>query len=427
MIYMDINQADINEMFDFFEATERKKKTDKESFETIKSIIAKENKKRGKKSASFQLIKKLQEKEMSEIAIYTAMALAQLNIKPKWTIEEVMGALEDKNFIDDELIPYLVKNDVIDEEMSDEEKITIAKQIQENILQNEKNTIEYVKNVITSQSKIKNSIFVHQLSASQLENIKNAIKEALTIFQSATSDFNMDSYLNYDAENSSEQTYQFFTKLLGGEAKASCESLPLEISAVLAELNEVQKSKQIKSAQGRKKLAGWISSLESANKVFNAVSQKRIIWPESDSDIKNLDELEAYFVSLEEIRDKMMPVIRQYKKRTQTVTHIKSTDEEENKEIVQAEWDEEKVNNLVNSLVKNLLRNKEIRSIDYNDLIKKTDELAEKMFKKFDGLEEYLSIDHPDAIGELSGRIAARMGSSKALLGRPKKENISIV
>jgi hypothetical protein len=58
--------------------------------------------------------------------------------------------------------------------------------------------------------------------------------------------------------------------------------------------------------------------------------------------ILNLDELESYFISLEEIRDKMMPVIRQYKKRTQTVTHIKSTDEEENKEIVQAEWDEEK-------------------------------------------------------------------------------------
>jgi hypothetical protein len=77
------------------EASQRKQP----KLESITSIVKKEAKKHGKKSREYQLIVEMQNK-YSEVGIYTALALARTTFGSGWAIDEILGELEDKPFID---------------------------------------------------------------------------------------------------------------------------------------------------------------------------------------------------------------------------------------------------------------------------------------------------------------------------------------
>lgn len=80
----------------FLEEASQKKSP---KLESITAIVKKEAKKHGKKSREYQLIVEMQNK-YSEVGIYVALALARTTFGSGWAIDEILGELEDKPFID---------------------------------------------------------------------------------------------------------------------------------------------------------------------------------------------------------------------------------------------------------------------------------------------------------------------------------------
>ena len=137
----NVKDDDLNYIFDWFEANDKKIKLD-----NIKKVLDKESNKRGRKTAEYSLIKSLKDRDMTDIAIYTGMALLKTNLSPKWTIDEVMNLLESKNFIDKELIPLLSREYLKNANVTIPQMKNLALKIQENVLKNERETIDYIRN-----------------------------------------------------------------------------------------------------------------------------------------------------------------------------------------------------------------------------------------------------------------------------------------
>lgn len=415
----NISNNDLHEVFHYFEANDKKSKT---KLESIKTILNRESKKHGRKSAEYTLIKDLKNTDMNEIAMYIGIALVRSNLKPKWTVSEVKDILMSKKFISDELVPLLQKDYLADKNITDVEAKKLAIKVVDDILTNERDTITNIRNMIANQKRGKDTIFAHEFNKQRLNNVRNAILLALKTLKESTEDFVLSDYLNYDV-NGNVMTYQFINKLLGLNYRSETKSLLAELTVVLSSLNKLRDSGEIDNENGIKKLGEWINNIKRCLNVFNKATTKTIIWPEANESITDASSLKRYFDQLELEREKAYKVIRQYKKRSKGQTHVPTGDEAVDTAEAASQWNDEKLNQAVNKLVKNILGGREYKMMNQVEVVSEADELAQQMLDKMEGLKEFLQEDHPDFLGELSSRIATRMMSNKALMGRPKKIN----
>ena len=407
-----------NESLDWFEANDKKIQ-----LSNIQKVLDREEGKRGRKTAEYSVIKSLQDRDMTDIAIYVGMALTKVKLKPKWTVDDVVNLLDSKNFISNKLVPMLSKEYLKDADVTIPQMKTIAIQIQENVIKNEKETIDYVRNSIKTTKKDKNSILAHQLTRQQLTNLRNCIVIALRILKESTEDFKAEDYLNHIVSDDNLQTtYTFMNKLMGGNFKASSRSLLNEITVVLNSLIDVKDSGEVKNMAGKKKLTKWIKDLNKIKKVFDRTIEKTIIWPETEKSIDSEKSLLRYFKQLEIDREKAQKIIARYKKLKAKQTHVSTGDKAKDEENASSEWSDEKVNKVVNTLAKELSRDKQFSLREPDEIVSESDKIAQELVDSFPGLQKFLEKDHPDYIGELSSIIASRLQSKNLNMGRPIKD-----
>jgi len=416
MINFNIDDKSIKSMFQYFEAIDKKDDI------SISEIIKKQNlKKSGRKSIEFSLINSLKEKDMSDIAIYTALYLSKLTTN-KWSMDDIENVLENENFIDETLIPMLSKN-FIDTNNLDEDQIReIAKKVQENIVENEKKTILMVSDFI-NERKSDNTIFVHQLTQSQLSSIQNLIIETLQIFENVLEDYNISDFLNHEAsETSLEQTYLFMNKLLGGNFESKTTSLLSEIKVVIDTLEDVKKTTKLNET-GQKKVEKYLKLLNKAKDVFEKLSEKTIIWIQAENSITDIESLKNYFDQLEADRAKSIKVISQYKKLSKKQTQIPSENLEEDEEMSGSDWSHERLKKEIKEIARIIVKEKRISNLSAEELTKLSNELAESFIndKKNIGIKQYLRTSgHKDYVSEIASQFAIQLKSKNVTVGRPK-------
>lgn len=396
MIKFDITEKDIKDMFQYIESIEKYDDV------SIPEIL-KRQQGRGRKPADLSLVNKLKEKNMNDIAIYVAIFLSKQSTN-KWSIDDIENVLENKNFIDETLIPLLEKENKQTLNLTEEQKKELAYKIQTNILQNEKDTIEMIGSYI-NERRNKNTIFLHQLSPEQLNTIFNLIKDCLMIFERILSDYDVNNFLNYDVE-SGELTYAFMNNLINV-------SLSTEILNVLEELTDLTTSGEL-TETGIQKANDYIKKLKKAQNIFNKLGERTIIWIQSDNSINNINDLELYFNQIEDERSKASKVINKYKKIKDTDIILSAKD---NKEV----WDFEKLNEYIKKEARKKAQELNVNTITNDELINLSDEMAQDIIRKNPGVKEYLINDgYNDYIGELSSLISMQLKSKYVMVGRPK-------
>ena len=398
MIKFDITDKDIKNMFQYIESI------DKYDDVSIPEIM-KRRQGRGRKPADLSLINKLRAKEMNDIAIYVAIFLSKETTN-KWSIEDIESVLENRNFIDETLIPLLEKENKQTLDLTEEQKKELAYKIQTNILQNEKETITMIGNYITERRN-KNTIFVHQLSQQQLESIFNLIKDCFEIFERLIKDFNISNYLNYQQDdNNLTTTYSFMNNLINI-------SLSTEITSSIEELTDLINSNEL-NENGIKSANKYINKLKKAENIFNKIAERTIIWVESNDSITDINSLENYFNQIEDEREKASKVINKYKK-------IKNTDIILNDGIKTEKWDYSKLMNHIKKEARLKAQSLNVNTVTNSELISISDKMAQEMIIKNPGIQDYLMEDgYHDYIGELSSLISMQLKSKYIMVGRPK-------
>jgi len=398
MIKFDITDKDIKDMFQYIESI------DKYDDVSIPEIM-KRQQGRGRKPADLSLINKLRSKEMNDIAIYVAIFLSKETTN-KWSIEDIESVLENRNFIDETLIPLLEKENNQTLDLTEEQKKELAYKIQTNILQNEKETITMIGSYI-NERKNKNTIFVHQLSQTQLESIFNLIKDCLEIFERLIQGFDIGNFLNHEqSDNSLQTTYAFMNNLINI-------SLATEITTSIEELNDLLQSSEL-TENGRLRAKQYLEKLMKAENIFNKIAERTIIWVEANDSITDLNSLENYFNQIEDEREKALKVINKYKK-------IKNTDIILNDGIKKEVWDDVKFNEFIKKETRLKAQSLNTNNITDNELIDISNEMALDIINKNPDMKDYLKQEgHHDYVGELSSIIATQLKSKYIMVGRPK-------
>lgn len=308
MINLDVTEKDIQKLFQYIEAI------DKKNDFSIPEILQRK-KRAGRKPIDLSLIENLQAKSMNDVAIYVALYLSK-QTSDKWSIDDITSVLESKNFIDETLIPLLTQENNAIKDLTEEQKKELAQKILVNIIQNEKETIETINDFV--KSKKTNSIFIHLLSSDELEKIKNITIESLKICSKILKSPNDGDYisyfLNHDAdENSNELTYIFMNKLLGSYKSSDKPSLLTEIKVAIDELNEVMNDQSLNKI-GRVNVEKYLKVLTKSQTILNALSMKNILWPQANNSINDINSLELYFQQIEDERPAAIKTINKYKK-----------------------------------------------------------------------------------------------------------------
>lgn len=406
MIIFDIKEKDINNMFNYLEAI------DKKDDMSIPNIL-KRKKKAGRKPVDLQLVESLRKKNMNDIAIYVALFLAKQK-SDKWTVDDIENVLENENFIDETLLPLLHQENKAIGELSDQQKKELAEKIQSNILQNEKDTITMIGNYVKEKKRESGAIFIHQLSAEQLNKIKEIISNSFEIFEKILDDFDGNNYLNHlVTDDYSQPTYVFMNNLLGISKETSGFSILTEIKIVLDELKEILAEEEL-NEQGKEKVQNYINKLEKYQNILNKLSEKNVIWVQANNSITDINTLEQYFNQLEDDRDKAQKTINKYKKMKKSNIKLELPEQKSlnYKDII----------NIVKVEVRKKAREINLINMEDQELVDLSNEMAEDILQKNPEMDKvFEKFDH-DPISELSSIINQKLKSKYITVGRPKGE-----
>ena len=396
----------------YFETTNLKKM----KIPTIKDTLKREEKKHGKKSVDYTIIKELGDLELSDIAIYAGMFLAKRKQKPYYTISDLKHLLTDRDFIDDELIPLLDKSDKFDK-LPTQKKKTAAIELAQNIIDNEAEVIQIVNNYLLAQST--DVTFAHQLSVKQLNELFNIIKNVIETMKTI-----------YDEDDRELKillnSISWFTDSQKTTSSWLNELLKDVSGAIRLSLRDVKEMKQ-EGGLSEKEVAALNSlkvKLENFEQELNRFLSANILWPESEHDIDGLKDLRKYITDLEKYRVKAKSVIDQYRKRKDKLIDVKSEDDEDNEILAATGWDDTKLNALIRQTIKDIYD--EVISADAIEKQEIVNNKAKELLQTQKGLEKYLSNETYDPEGEIAGLLAKAIADPNIQKGRPKKEEGNI-
>lgn len=212
---------------------------------------------------------------VSETGKYVAMALANTELLPKWSIEEILNLFGDDNAFNKEDLKFVKPNG--DKGLSEAQKIAKAKEIWKNVLSSQGEKQTDVTKQLESGARKGKFVFASEFlkSSSHIETaILQAINALKQISQSdADYKFDESQILDFKVEGK-ESTGKFMSNL---------------ISKVVTELqkalNKYEFDKRIEDT-----LWTITDNISEAN--------RNILWPESDHDITSVAALEKYFRTL---------------------------------------------------------------------------------------------------------------------------------
>lgn len=406
MIIFDIKEKDINNMFNYLEAIDKKDDV------SIPNIL-KRKKKAGRKPIDLQLVENLRKKNMNDIAIYVAIFLSK-QASDKWSVDDIENVLENENFIDETLIPLLHQENKAIGELSEQQKKELAEKIKFNILQNEKETITMIGNYVKEKKREGGAIFVHQLSNEQLNKIKEIILKSFEIFEKILDDFDGNDYLNHQVtEASTQPTYVFMNDLLGISNNPSGFSILTEIKIVLDELKEILNEEEL-NEQGKEKVKNYINTLEKYQNILNKLSEKNVIWIQADNSITDINTLEQYFNQLEDDREKAQKTINKYKKMKNSNIKLEKPEQKSlnYKDII----------NIVKEEVRKKAREINLINMEDQELVDLSNKMAEDILQKNPEMEKVFEKFNHEPFSELSSMINQKLKSKYITVGRPKGE-----
>lgn len=392
-----INQDDIN---NYFEAVNRRKEI---KLENIDSIIKRESKKHGKKSIEYQVIQELKNEKLNDIAIYVGIALSKIMQKPKWNVEDITNLFNSKQFISKKFIPILDK--VIKKKVSEEELKKIALEIKNDILNNEKETLDQIRNTLNSMSTKKKITLAHELKKDDIIKIKNVIIDTINILSKLMpDDFKIENILNYST-NSSQPIYNFINQLvLGGQT-----SLLNEIEIAITELNNLINT----NPEYKNKLIKYIIRLKNNKAQLERIHSLNILWPELDVNINSINDLEKYFNKIESDRERGQKVINTYKMK---IKKPKTVDK------IEEEFTYKTFKQFLRKIAKQFVHDNDVKIFDGKELTQALDKVSEKILKEMKNVKQFLKQDSYDPQSELTGLLAKEIKSGNFERGRPTKE-----
>jgi len=394
-----IDQNDIDK---YFEAIDRRGRKEIK-LENIDAIIKREAAKHGKKSIEYQVIQELRKEKLNDIAVYVGIALSKISQKPKWNVEDIKNMFDSKQFISEKFIPIL--NNIIKRKVSEEELKKIALEIKNDILNNEKETLDQIRNTLNTTSNKRKTILAHELKKEDIVTTKNAITETIQILSKLMpDDFNIDNILNYSTETS-QPVYDFINKLiLGGNI-----SLIGEIEVALNELKTlIQTNPEYKT-----KLNKYILTLNKNKEQLERIHSLNILWPEMDMKITSLADLEKYFNLIEKDRPRGQKIVNSYKMK---IKKNKTVEKEEN------EFTYKTFKQFIRKITKQFVNDNDFRTFDGKELTSALDKVSEKILKEMKDVRAYLRQDSHDPQSELTGILAKEIKSGNFERGRPAKE-----
>jgi len=285
----------------------------------IDAVIRKEEAKHGNKSIEYRVINALRAKGYNDIAVYTGIALAQTNLLPNWSLDDIVNEIDNRTHLDKKFHKYLNGKS----RGTPIEQKKIAMTLWQNIIENEGqrkirlkdeegNEVEIKTDEIVNTIKDKNTVLAHEISASgKMQHIETAILNALDFFaklEGVDPNYRFDrrKYYNFRPDEYFTTT-QYLNNIIGRGIQSSNGAVPIpqEIQKILStyEFDE----------NVEKFLNDIVKTLSGVN--------KNIMWPESDFAIENYSDLKKYFKLLHSSEEQTRgnKIIKMYKKKGQEV------------------------------------------------------------------------------------------------------------
>lgn len=222
----------------------------------------------------FTLVQKLGN-SVSETGKYVAMALANTELLPKWSIDEIINLFKDEDaFSKDDFKLIKPKGD---KGLSETQKIAKAKEIWKNVLNSQGEKQKEITKKLESGARKGKFVFASEFLKSSSSVETSLIKAIKALEQISQKDpdykFHENEFLNFKAEG--EKTVgQFLNNL---------------INQIITELQ-----------QTLDKYDFGESAADTLQAISNDLSKanKNILWPESEHDITSVADLEKYFKTL---------------------------------------------------------------------------------------------------------------------------------
>jgi 3-methyladenine DNA glycosylase AlkC len=377
---------------------------------SIKNIVNAENKKWGKKSAAYQVIKEFTDLNMSDIAIYAAIYLSRIKQKPMWTLDDLVDQLTRKDFVDENLVHFLEKSPKF-EGLDDSEKKEKALLIAQSIADSEADIINIVNEHIMASSAQTNRTLAHQLTPGQLKQMLTVITKIISTLQKMYGDDKeitklVDSIVWYtDSKKSTSVWFNTFLRDLGAH-----------LGLALRDIRDMKKEKGT-SEKEFAILNSLQKQFEGYQVDFNEYEAMNILWPESENDIKGISGLKQYFVEIEAYRTKAKTIITKYMKMKDKLMKVESEDEEDNVAIKASEWSDIRVKMLVKKTIKDNYN--ELLTADLEDRSNFVNKKAAELLQTRKGLEAFMSQNNHDPESELAGLLAKAIVNPNTNKGRP--------
>lgn len=376
--------------------------TQRISLKNINSIIKTEENKHGKKSREYQLINKLRQDGYSDIAIYLAMALSQTKLAPGWSIDDIMGEIEDPKLINKKYHKYLSKGYQGGEDVLAQKKLAMDmwKQVIEGEGKEQLKFMGVTEKMPKQKTRLAHEVLTHP--GDQLSKIQNAIISGLDILQKiakADPDYKLDikKYFTYDPEGNISTTQYVNSLAGGGKGHASAPpSLPQELLKISREYELDDKANKL---------------IKDINNVLNNAHD--ILWPEYEKPIKSIEDLKRYFNTLKSSKERARgeKVLKQYKK-SKIEKPRNEVDKQYDKIIQSAVTDLETIP----------------MSLEPEKFRLESEKIAKQLLKENDWLKDYVmhSESLPDdatddeVITELAANMAFEYSKRKKHVGRRK-------
>lgn len=314
----------------------------------LQELIKTEESKHGKKSLDYQVIRLLGN-QYSDVAKYLAIALARTSINPKWSMEDILAEIEEKTLIRKKFHKYLEKNG--DKRLSIKDKKKMALLIWNEIIEAEGQKNVQIIDTIEKASEKANKTLAAEVTQSKTKtldkmgDIENAILNALKFLKKfgeidKAYEFSYTKYLNYRINNPDITTNSFINGLIGTANKEGVVSLTNEIQLIKDKYEFADNIEQY--------LQDIIETLADV---------PNILWPESDTDITSVEQLQKYFRMLRSNKEQIrgQKILKQYKKRAEKLEQEQET--QKNSGITEGKFD-----GFLNALVTKL------ENIDRTDL-----------------------------------------------------------
>ena len=387
-------------------------KIPKINLKNIGSIKKEQEQKWGKKSAAYQVIRELEELNMSDIAIYAGMYLASIKQKPVWTIEDLKDILVRKDFIDDKLLPLLNRTKKF-QSLPEPEKKAKALLIAQGIADGEAEVIQIVNTHLTANSK--DVTLANQLTPGQLRQLLNMLNKIVDILNKIY-DKNEPEIVNLMKSiiwytDSKNTTNVWFNTLLRDFSGI--------VGLAIRDIKDMKRDKGI-SEKEFAVLNSLQKQFEGFSNELNEFEKLNVLWPESENDIKGLTGLKQYIAEVEAYRVKAKQVIDQYIKRKDKLMNVRSEDEEDNIAIQTAGWSDEKINAMIKKIIKdnyNLLA-----AADLAERAAFINEKSAELLNTQRGLNTYMSKTSHDPESVLAGMFGKMIVNPNVFMGRPENQ-----